>query len=41
MQPRDWDGQSSEAEMMTSIISFYIDQVIEVMKAFFDTPKDL
>lgn len=42
MQPRSWDGQSSEAtKMMTFIISFYVDQVIQVIKASFDTPEDL
>lgn len=40
--PRSWDGQSYEAtKMMTLIISFYVDQVIEVTKASFDIPKDL
>lgn len=42
MQPRIWDEQSSEAsKTMTCIIFFCIDQVIEVIKAYFDTSKDL
>lgn len=36
MQPGNWDGQSSEAtKIMIFIISLYIDQVIEVLKASF------
>lgn len=42
MQPRIWDGQISEPnKVMTLILFFCTDQVMEAIKASFDTPKDL